>query len=368
MNKESFKFKRYFKDWLGWLSLISVLIIVIILCWYFNTQEDFEKKAANWGDFGSLLGAITGLIAFIGVLFTLRQNKQQFTNSEDRAIFFELLKIFISYRDSLRVKKIDWKYDKTLHDWNIIQYEEFCTTEKTYQQITSELCRIFYVEIRNNIPNYLSKEEFAKEIIPSNGSTIQWNSSYNYLAIAINNIYNGYNWSKSGGIVTQLPISLNTYDYICLIAIKIYLKQNNFKPIIEAISKTADFCFSKYINQLGTYFRNAYYILEMVSGFNYPKKYSDIFRAQLSKDELILLFFNSFSSLSTHKTRQLYLEADLFNNLELKDIRLKENINNIPRMGYINFPSILQQKPIKYEYISYEFLNKLYKSIDIKSN
>lgn len=199
-------------------------------------------------------------------------------------------------------------------------------------------------------------------------STIQWYSSYNYLAIAINNIYNGYNWSKSGGVVNQIPINLNTYDYICLIAIRTYLKQNNFKPIIEAISKTADFCFSKYINQLGTYFRNAYYILEMVSGFNYPKKYSDIFRAQLSKDELVLLFFNSFSSLSNNKTRQLYLDADLFNNLELKDIRLKENINNISRMEYISFPSTLQQNPVKNEYVSYEFLSRLYKSIDIKND
>lgn len=94
----------------------------------------------------------------------------------------------------------------------------------------------------------------------------------------------------------------------------------------------------------------------------------DIFRAQLSKDELVLLFFNSFSSLSNNKTRQLYLDADLFNNLELKDIRLKENINNISRMEYISFPSTLQQNPVKNEYVSYEFLSRLYKSIDIKND
>ena len=76
----------------------------------------------------------------------------------------------------------------------------------------------------------------------------------------------------------------------------------------------------------------------------------------------------SFSSLSNNKTRQLYLDADLFNNLELKDIRLKENINNISRMEYISFPSTLQQNPVKNEYVSYEFLSRLYKSIDIKND
>ncbi|HJF80804.1 putative phage abortive infection protein, partial [Phocaeicola plebeius] len=123
-----------------------------------------------------------------------------------------------------------------------------------------------------------------------------------------------------------------------------------------------------YKNQLGTYFRNDYYILDTVSDFKSPQKYSNIFRAQLSKKELAILFFNSFSSFSNHKTRQLYLDADLFNNLELKDIRLKENTGNIPRMGYISFPSILQPKAVRNEYISYEFLSKLYKSIDTKND
>lgn len=351
--------KKYIKNEISWIITISI-IAFSILCWYFIS----EKSEFCWGDLGSILGAITGLIAFIGVLYTSKQNKQQFLNSEERSTFFELLKIFISYRDSLRVKKIDWKYDKTIHYWNIIQHEEFCAPEKTYQQITSELCRIFYVEIRNNIPNYFSKEELARKIIPSNSSTVQWNSSYNYLAIAINNIYDDYNWSKHGGISTQKPVCLNIYDYICLIAIKNCLDQNNLKPITEAISRTAEICFSKYINQLGTYFRNAYYILEMVSGFSCPKRYSDIFRAQLSKDELVLLFFNSFSSLSTSKTRELYLEADLFNNLELSDVRLKEKTVDeiISRMEYMAFPTI-QNGTTKKEYISQKFLKELYNSM-----
>lgn len=351
--------KKYIKNEISWIITISI-IAFSILCWYFIS----EKSEFCWGDLGSILGAITGLIAFIGVLYTSKQNKQQFLNSEERSTFFELLKIFISYRDSLRVNKIVWKYDETLCKWDITQYNELCAPERTYKQVSFELYQIFYQEIRNSIPEYFSKEEFAKKIIPSNYSINQWLFSYCYLADAINNIYDYYNWSKHGGMSTQKPVRLNTYDYICLIAIKNYIKQNNLKPITEAISRAAKICFSEYTNQLGTYFRNTYYILEMVSEFGSPKKYSDIFRAQLSKDELVLLFFNSFSSLSTPKTRQLYLEADLFNNLELSDVRLKEKTVDevISRMEYMDFPS-MQNGTTKKEYISQKFLKELYNSM-----
>ena len=60
---------------------------------YFMLFFISERSKFHWGDFGSILGAITGLIAFIGVLYTSKQNKQQFLNSEERSTFFEMLKI-----------------------------------------------------------------------------------------------------------------------------------------------------------------------------------------------------------------------------------------------------------------------------------
>jgi hypothetical protein len=358
--------KRNVKDWLVWGTIILTLIIIVILAFYFiQTQGKFADKQTDWGEFGSILGAIAGFIAFIGVLFTLRQNKRQFLNSEDRAVFFELLRIFISYRDALQVKRIDWVYDEKQCEWKITPYNEFCTPEKTYRQIYVELYHIFYLEIRRSIPENFSKEELVKRIIPPKRSNEQWMLTYKHLAIAIDNIYSEHEVGLYGGSGITLPVHQNFYDYLCLNVVNIYFEQNNLKPIVKACTKAANYCFAPYKNQLGTYFRNVYYILEMASEFNSPQKYSKIFRAQLSKYELVLLFFNSFSSLSTSKTRDLYLSSDLFNNLELKDVRLKEGVNDesVSRMVYLSFPPILAQTVIENEYVSYNFLKKLYGAI-----
>lgn len=360
-------FKRSFKDWLSWLILISVLIIVIILCWYFNTQDNFEKKSADWGDFGSLLGAIAGLIAFIGVLFTLKQSKQQFLNSEERSTFFELLKIFISYRDSLRVQKVKREYNNQKCEWNIIQLNELCMPEETYQQIYFELYHSFYLEIRKSIPeNFSKKEEFLKIIIPSNISISQ--SIYDPLIIAIDNIYKEYSYSKDGNPISMLRVPLRAYNYLCVNAIKIYLKQHNFKPIANAYARAGRQYLNMYKNKLDAYFNNTYNILDMVSSFTMPTRYFNIFRTQLSKNELAILFFYSFSPLATPKTRKLYLEADLFKNLDLRAVRLKEEINNkfVSRETYEIFPFILDKIKVKDEYVSYDFLKEMYDCVDTK--
>lgn len=364
------KIKIDTKDWLFWGIVVLTLFIMAVLgCYFFQTRGDFADKQTDWAEFGSVLGAITGLIAFAGVLFTLRQNKQQSLNSEERSVFFELIKIFISYRDTLRVKRTDWVYDNEQCQWKITPHSEFCTPEQTYRQIYVELYHTFYLEIKRSIPKNFTQDNLMNEIIPRKMTDTAWVMTWCYVTQAIKNIYleDDYAMRKKVSIKT-FPIHLNVYDYICLRVIELYTKQDNFKPITEACTKAANHCLAPYRNQLGTYFRNVYYILDMVSEFNSPQKYSKIFRAQLSKYELVLLFFNSFSSLSTPKTRELYLNADLFNNLELKDIRLKKGIDDdsVSRMSYIEFPSTLFQTEDEEEYVDSNFLKKMYDSIQIE--
>lgn len=361
--------KKYAKDWLVWgTAIIGLIIIAILVIYFVQAGNSFVSGQADWGEFGSLLGAIAGLVAFIGVLFTLRQNKQQSLNSDERSVFFELLKIFISYRDALQVKRIDWKYNEEKYEWDITSYNEFCTHEKTYLQIYVELYHTFYLEIKRSIPEHFKQDELTRKIIPEKTTEVDRLMIWGNVQEAIKNIYLEDDWAKqrTANVKTK-PMHLKVYDYICLNVVKLYIEQGNFKPIAEACTKAADHCFAPYKNQLGTYFRNAYYILEMASEFNSPKIFLKIFRAQLSRHELVLLFFNSFCSLSTSKTRQLYLDAGLFNNLELKDVRLKEwaSDESVSRMEYINFPSTLFPKMDKIEYVSCDLLKKLYDSVQV---
>ena len=62
------------------------------------------------------------------------------------------------------------------------------------------------------------------------------------------------------------------------------------------------------------------------------------------------------------------MNADLFNNLELKDIRLKKGIDDdsVSRMSYIEFPSTLFQTEDEEEYVDSNFLKKMYDSIQIE--
>ena len=247
--------KKYLRDWLVWVTVISVLVIAATLIFYFiQTNGAFDR-----GELGSLLGPITGLIAFVGVLLTLRQNKLQSLNSEERSVFFDLLKIFISYRDDLRIKRVEWKYDIDRHQWDITTFDEFCAPEKTFRQIYVELYHTFYLEIRRTIPKNFTQKEFIKKIIPQKVSQTEWMMSWSHITEAIKNIYLEDDWAtgKRSSIET-LPIHLHGYDYACLNAIKLYIEQNNLKPVSNAYAKAADHCFAPYKNQLGTYFRNAY--------------------------------------------------------------------------------------------------------------
>lgn len=68
----------------------------------------------------------------------------------------------------------------------------------------------------------------------------------------------------------------------------------------EEINKIYEGCYKQYQSQLGHYFRYIYNLIKFTidnrEGFKDDKKYIDLIQAQLSNDELALLFYNANSS------------------------------------------------------------------------
>jgi hypothetical protein len=75
--------------------------------------------------------------------------------------------------------------------------------------------------------------------------------------------------------------------------------------------------YEQYQSDLGHYFRNLYHIFKFINSSDEPNKsaYTSLVRAQLSNDELFLLFYNCASDLGNEKFLPLIEEYHLLQNL-----------------------------------------------------
>ncbi len=84
-----------------------------------------------------------------------------------------------------------------------------------------------------------------------------------------------------------------------------------------------DIFYSKYENELGIYFSQIYQILKVVND-NYlekkldnPKRYTNIFRAQFTKDELEFLFYHCLGTIGQRRFKQLVEDYEFFEHISL---------------------------------------------------
>lgn len=80
--------------------------------------------------------------------------------------------------------------------------------------------------------------------------------------------------------------------------------------------------YKKYQSDLGHYFRNLYHIFKFINNSDEPNKniYTSLVRAQLSNDELFLLFYNCTSNLGNEKFLPLIEKYNLLQNLNIDNL------------------------------------------------
>lgn len=95
----------------------------------------------------------------------------------------------------------------------------------------------------------------------------------------------------------------------------------------KAVRRAMDLVYESNKSGLGAYLRTIYYLLNLIRSFDERETLVKIFRAQLSREELVLLFFNAVSSKSNRDVIHLMVDNDMFNNLNLEDLYFVSGIN-----------------------------------------
>jgi hypothetical protein len=321
---------KWIKKVLSWIAYNGLIFIIITICiiavvMVYEYRETFgdniSSVSSDWGDFGSYLGAITGLLAFIGVLYSIFQSKKQNRKQEERSVFFQMLDLYQKQVEGIGFE--DFNADKfELRDKIlpiIIIYCEIIAggfDDIFASDIEDDIFLDIYISIlieynildgnlsRNSVFNlFYNHRDKKREVVELLKNKLQSSIGQNNIKIPKIEDYD----SPSITTIAKKKIAARIIN-------------RDYSFIYKTIKATYNYFYKDQRNFIGKYYRNIYYTLDMISSFDIQNNYSKIFRAQLSNDELILLFFNAVSSQSTIHTVHLLQDYEIFNNLDSDDI------------------------------------------------
>jgi hypothetical protein len=70
------------KTLLRLIKFIGIIACLMLLAYIINSPCPFSKDQADWGNFGSYMGSITGLLAFVGVLYSIHNANKKADKAE----------------------------------------------------------------------------------------------------------------------------------------------------------------------------------------------------------------------------------------------------------------------------------------------
>ncbi|MCQ4872931.1 putative phage abortive infection protein [Butyricimonas paravirosa] len=311
---------------IGLLALLLFIVGKYIWIFHGGISEEHQR----WGEFGNFFGCVTSLLAFIGVLYTIRQTNIQ----EERSIFFQLLELYKDKVHSMVYSNSQIR-NKSLKEEQYPQTDAKGRNETglvAFELYTNKLQNYFVLYLLYKRTSKANNEDDLWYDVEDESTLIKLNKSLYSLFNAISvDFFITFKYKMNNNFENTLKILSSNMDDQSLSLLGTYLitsfkKNHDYKNIYLAMKYAADTLYSDNQQYLGQYFRTIYYILDTIKDFKNWSIDSKIFRSQLSRYELIVLLFNMISSQSTKKTINLYKECDIFNNLYLNDIYFNSNI------------------------------------------
>lgn len=302
--------------------LVGVLVGVTPLALYFfRFNSELSSSHGVWAEFGSLYGGVLGpataVLAFIGLLWNLDITKNQFRSQSEDNTFFNLINLHNN-----KVQMIEYEEPKGV---KTVGFGAFKMYSQEFSRIYDEdSIRVARIELSKNTRNLTDNageflwEKYAKQYHVGNTFWDDKDANLEKIASLFEESSDAWELQK---VLIGTDDSISHKDRENLISIgHVAIEDSTPEDRIEIMKRVNEFFYHDYGHMLGHYFRNIHYILKMIDTTKRSVQNSKLFRAQLSRYELAMIYYNSISEKTSEEFINLVIKFDLLNGLYQLDI------------------------------------------------
>jgi hypothetical protein len=282
---------------IGLILLILGFTLFIWNDWNLNNDNQLNsEKVAQFGDLvGGLIGSIWALAGVILFYVALTEQRKDFStnrkvlNAQTDALKQQIKEFELQREELSETRKVFTIQTKTL---KIQQFEStFFNLLNLHHQIVNSIDLVSYE--KNNSGKTSTIVEYM-EVQKKPGERVITTGRDTFVKFR-KGLKNEYKELK---------------------------KENNGETEVNIVNLSYKNYYRKHQSDLGHYFRNLYHIFKFINNSDIEDKsrYTSLVRAQLSNDELFLLFYNSISENGKDKFKPLIEKYHLLKNLNQKEL------------------------------------------------
>lgn len=316
------------------LIIISIIAILILLILYFV----IPSSKTNWSKLDSLVSSITGLLAFIGVLFAINQSNSRMKEAEARTCYNNAVDTYYKTVENVKCFQKSGSEALSRFAFKIKQDWAFTVISNNFNKSL-------------NNPN-LEKEDEARKPIEYINKRIKENNSEKY----DNNLPLEELYFKTESLMSDIPFHHSLLEYIKL--------QDNLDVLVrDSVLITAKRLFLEneyyqFDNSIERYCQVVFATLEKLEKLdeedekkkkkekektNWAKSYCEF----ILDTDAIILFLYSMSPKAPKKYIDLFNQQELYNKISVTDLPLCKSKNKVKDEDIKKtFEAIFQKKSL----------------------
>lgn len=314
INKIKKNDKQEFNENDTWNLFFYGFGFVIFLSLFFyllRFHSGFSNNHTTWGEFGSYFGGVTGplisIMAFIGLLKSISLTKKQFETQSQESTFFNLLNLH------------DRKVDK-VNSSNTSEGDSFKYLCEMYSQKYDSVCKTVALNAIVNTPHALPDYTYYNYVTNLMGLRKDFNIEK--IKEHLIEFVNQFETKREVDNVIQMKIHgmVDKSVDVLVETGRDLIRQMSVSERVLYLSKAYESFYDEYGHISGSYIRNVYYVLLHSKKCFKGLQYANVFRAQLSRYEISLIYLNMLSPLCQPKFLSLIKDFDILNGLYLSDL------------------------------------------------